>query len=272
MPETNPHSEGDIENDKDVEIQKAYEIRMGQVQKHLERLFDDCKEKGTDPIDELMSDDQELIRKAFGDARIDELFISLRQIPQVEKEQFCAGVIEAAHFLFYDRYFNPDVKQFFDEADAERQQRLRIEKIRFGTLTATIHQPDSQWLVELKNEQYIKENDRVLEISWPEDQTPQGIRDIKDSFRQMGAYVEDHPEIKAVVAVSWMMSRGAAHKLGFTNYPDVRVEHKQIDSILSMVEEARKDKPKYEKDVTEKDVMFGAIDREEFIRRYANRS
>lgn len=271
MPETHHHSEDGIENKEQTELQRRYERRLQEVRIHLGRLFDDCKSKGADPIDEIMKDDQTLMRKAYGDARIDELFGALRQIPQDDREAFCDQMMGAAHFLFYDRYFDPEIKQLLDAEDQARREQKNIEDIRFGSLLGKIHEPDAAWHVELPNKQYIEQSDRVLEVSWPDVESPKGIQDIKESFHEMAKYIEEHLEIKAVVAVSWMMSRNVARKLGFTQYPDVPVEEEQIESILKFVDGARKDKPKSDKEVTRKDVMFGAIDRDEFIQRFGSR-
>ena len=270
MPETHHHSEEGIENEEHLELRRQYEKRIEEARSELGRLFDECKQKGSDPLEEMKQDDQSRVRKAYGDDRIDQLFSSLETISRDEKEQFVEEVLQAADFLFYERFFNPDIKAYLDEEERIRREQNRIEEIRFGTLTGKVFLSDPHWKFELPHKEFIDEKNRVrvLEISWPDVEPPHGLQDVKESFHEMANYLQEHEEIKAVVGISWMMSRKATQRLGFKPYPDVPIDKDQIASILNIVGEARKDKPKYEKEVDEKDVMFGAIGREDFMRMY----
>jgi len=83
----------------------------------------------------------------------------------------------------------------------------------------------------------------------------------------MTEILKERPHIKAVIGVSWMMSRDITDRLGFEKFPDIPIEEEQKTSILGMASQARQDKD-YHKGVSKEDVMLGAMSQDQFLERY----
>ena len=84
----------------------------------------------------------------------------------------------------------------------------------------------------------------------------------------MASYLQEHPEFAAVTGVSWMMSYPISRHLGFEVIPDIKIPGHQLVGSARMGNEARVAKG-LEPDIALEDVFFGAMTREDFLRRFA---
>ncbi|MFA6588160.1 MAG: hypothetical protein WCT08_03760 [Patescibacteria group bacterium] len=269
MPEEYPNDptaqRGD---DEQAELQRKFESRVEQVRVNVAKLYDSTIEKGGDPVAEILNDDLERGRMLYGDEAINKVITRFQALRGSTRDVFIEEAVAAIADVVQAEYFDPEVR---NRIMAERQDQAAQNKdhISFGHLKGSIH--DFEWHeVNLSNGAKLVSGDKVLEISWPGDEDdikPTGVRDVEQSLRKMAEYIAEHPEIKAVIAVSWMMSRGIAKRLGFTTIPDVDIESNQAKHVIDWAEHVREDKP-YSKNLQPSDVKLGVIVREEFLYHY----
>lgn len=267
MPEHLP-SDPTQYGEEQAELQRQYEERVARVQHNMEQLYDKAVAAGKRPVDELLDENFDEGRKIFGDDTVDRFIADAQLLDGLPRDTFVERATARISEVLREAYFNPEVRARADALRAERSAQ-NTEHITFGHLKGSVH--DFEWQeVVCADGTKLEGGDKVLEVSWPgdaDDQAPAGIRDVERSLRDMATYVADHPEISGVIAVSWMMSRGAARRLGFQTFPSIPIEEKQQASVVEWASHARQDKP-YQKGVKPEDVQLGIIPRAEFLRRY----
>lgn len=267
MPERLSHDPAQ-HDDEQAELQRQYEERLVRVRQNMEKLYDKAVAEGKRPVDELLDENMDEGRKIFGDETVDRFIADAQQFDGLSRDGFVEQATARISEVLREVYFNPEVRARADAAQAERSAQNR-EFITFGHLKGSVH--DFAWHeAAFADGTKVTSGDKVLEVSWPGDegdQKPAGIRDVEHSLRDMATYVADHPEIKGVIAVSWMMSRGAARRLGFTTFPTIPIEEEQQMNVVSWASHARQDKP-YQRGVEPADVQLGVIPRAEFLARY----
>ncbi|MFA6043197.1 MAG: hypothetical protein WC786_05955, partial [Patescibacteria group bacterium] len=255
-------------NEEQRELQRQYEERMTRVRKNIEQLYDQALAEGKNPVDALLDEDFSEGRQIFGAEVVDDFVTTARELEGLAREAFIAQTTERIGNIVHLVYFDPEVRARSAALQAERASQQK-EQISFGHLNASIR--DFEWSdLSLGGNTTLRSGEKIIEISWPGTEgptPPAGIREVEDAFRQMAGYVVEHPEIKAVIAVSWMMSRGIAKRLGFQVHPEVSIQPDQQKSVVDWATKARQDKP-YVKGVEPKDVQLGVIAREEFLQRY----
>ncbi len=267
MPERLSHDPSQPD-DEQAELQHQYEERLARVRHNMEKLYDKAVAEDKRPVDELLDENLDEGRKIFGDEAVDRFIADAQRLAGLPRDEFVEQATARISEVLREVYFNPEVRARADAVQAERSAQ-NTEFITFGHLKGSVH--DFEWHeAEFADGVKVAGGDKVLEVSWPGDEgdrKPAGIREVESSLREMATYVADHPEIKGVIAVSWMMSRGAARRLGFTTFPTIPIEEKQQMNVVAWATHARQDKP-YQKGVKPEDVQLGVIPRAEFLDRY----
>jgi len=256
-----------IEQDRssvDREKEEQFQKRMEEIRRNLEKHYDDALQEGASPIEKILQDTgaSEGARYIHGDERIDLLVSAIRIVSFSDKDEFVQKISDLVKPLVHDRFFKPDSAR----RTAELDEIHKVEEVRVGKLSASLHASGEEFT--FPNSVLIGKNDRVLEIQWPDEgEVPRGLQDIRDAFTAIANKVKEDERIKAVVGTSWMMSHAVTKKLGFEIIKGIDIEADKTSSILDRALKARKDKP-YGKHVSEADVKFGAMTREDFLKRY----
>lgn len=264
MPEEEQISEHLNKQVEQEELLKQFEERQENTRKQMGILFDEAEKQGKRPKD-MIIDESEFDRaiEIYGQERIEKFKLAIYELEYTSKEEFVRKMMEIITPYNYDRFFDPEIRKRAEEIE----KRYKQESFKTGKLDVTIHPSD--WNFTFNDGTKITQNDLVIEIHWPEEgEKPKGVKDVKESFQNMVDILNNNPHIKAVIGVSWMMSRDITDQLGFEKF-SVDIKADQIKHILDMASTARRDKnyPK-DKDIAEKDIMLGAISREQFLEKY----
>jgi len=261
MPEKNFESE--TPDAEQAELQKLFEQSQGDTREQIAKLFDEAKERNKKPTDIILEENGfERAVKVFRAERIEKFKEDVQKLEYADKEDFINKMAVLITPFNHDRFFDPEIRMISEEI----KKLYQPEIIKVGTIDAKIH--PSEWDFSLSDGTKITKDDVLLEISWPDKGgKPAGLKDVKESFRKMIDILKGKPHIKAVIGVSWMMSRGITDRLGFEKFPDIPIEEEQKISILGMASQARRDKD-YHKGVSKEDVMLGAMSRDQFLERY----
>ncbi len=203
----------------------------------------------------------------YGAEQIAHLESELNSLVIEDKEQLVGLVVDRVVPFIRSYYFDPDVSA----RAVQLEQRIRGESFKAGQMDCYV--TTSPWEFTIAagtaGEVRVIVADKIMEISWPE-QSRWGWQALQESLKEVTKVLSEHPEVKAVVGLSWMMSHPAAGSLGFERFPDLPVEAGQRDSILKMVTTARRDKPHQPgKQPKPADVIVGAMSREEFLHRFS---
>lgn len=247
---------------KGAELEQQLTEMLEKSKSVLASLYDQAIEKGEDPKLYFLKDRPvERSKEIFGEERIDDLLKEIRGINFQNKDQFVQGVIMLVEPLAREQVFNPEIQAKIKEVE----EKYQPESLITGELKITIH--PSEWEFTLSDGTEISKGELVFEINWPEKAEIKGTKDIKESFQKIAEVLRSRQEIKAVIGVSWMMSRGITGKLGFEKFPELKLEDERKLAIIDIAQSARRDKP-YKKGVNQEDVMVGAMSREQFLEKF----
>ena len=263
MPEREPSTPPTPEVDRAAR-DAEFAQRAEQMRAQLGAVFDAAERAQRDPREQLLEDEHGFSQSEplYGQDRVAAFAVGVRELTFSSREEFIEQLMGLAQPLLHDRVYDAATRQ---RAEAIAQGERSQTEVA-GQLLAEIH--SAEWSLTLSDGAAVSAGDRVVEIHWPEDGTgPAGLGQVQDSLRAVAEVVRAHPEVKAVVGVSWMMSRGIADRLGFEKFPDVTLREGQRDSILGIASAARRDKP-YQREVGAQDVGLGAMSREQFLERY----
>ncbi len=254
-------SGGASENEQ-PELQRQLDERLARTRLQMETLFEKTQETGQNPADVIFADlnDKKIAEEVYGVERISNFYENLARLKYQNKADFIEQTVNVITPFIRDLIFDPEIS-----ARAPKiEERSGVEHIQVGTLEAIIH--PSQWVLTLRDSE-VSAADKVLEISWPDQNGPKGLQDIKESFAEIVKILKEREDIKAVMGTSWMMSRNITSELGFEKFPDIKIEDDKRLGILNLAQAARRDK-QYDKGVKQEDVIVGAMSRDEFINRY----
>lgn len=247
------------------QLQQQFEEWEVAARQSAEKLFDDCQAQGKRPIDVLRDSGRDLrnATEVFGSARIEAFVAALDALDYSGRDDFVAKLMAINEPFRQARFFDPEVRARL----AAIERRHQKDKLPAGNLRATVH--PSEWQLNLTDGAVVAHGDDVVEIGWPDDPTtgPRGAREIEATLRTLAQSLATRPEIKAVVAQSWMMSHPIAQRLGFELIDEAKIEDDITSKVVGWATSARADKP-YRHNVSATDVKVGAISRQEFLRRY----
>src|SRR3989338_10916931 len=254
MPEENEGNHEEQARHEENEVK--YKERMTAVRENIEKIFDTSMQEQKSPVDVFFEESRiEEAKTIFGSERIDEFIDSVRHLEIESKEAFVDAIMGLIEPLVHDRYFNSEIRSRAEEFELRHQP----EKLLLSTLDLSVH--FSPWIFEISDGTKITTSDRVMEIQWPDSgKQSKGVQGIKWAFRDIADLLLKHPDVKAVIGVSWMMSRGAVARLGFEKIPQATIDQEQKQSIIGLATKAREDKD-YSKGVGEGDILLGAMSR-----------
>lgn len=269
MPEQinqNPTKESPPDSDQaeKVELQKKLAEQIEKTQLEMVALFDELEKQQKSPQTKLLEDEEKFedAKKIYGSERIEVFKQAIRDLKYSDREEFVEKMVALVTPFLRDRLVDPEVRKRTDEI--ERTQRGEL--LKTGKLEVLIHHSKQEF--SFSDDTRVKPNDLMLSINWPEEgEGPKGIKDTIHSFQEIAKILRERPEIIAVEATSWMMSRGITDRLGFEKFPKIKFNEGQVAKILSMAITGRKDKD-YTKEVTAEDIKIGAMSRDQFIERY----
>lgn len=247
----------------EAELDRQYRQRDEHARSELAKLYDEALERGVSPQQLILDDADSFVaaEDIFGEKRVAQFKQDLLALMYTDRDDFVEKMYSLVEPFNHDRFFDADTRARADAREAAR----RVEETYVGFFKLT--RLPSEWECTTSDGIHVALGDPVVEIGWPrEGDQPSGIKDILHTFRQIAAYIRERPEIKAVVAVSWMMSHPVTDRLGFEKFSDVPISQEQITSVLNMASDARGDT--YRRSVEAGDVQFGAISREAFLARY----
>ncbi len=254
------------EYNPEVVTEETYQKHAALSRTELGRLYDEAVKLDIPPQEFILSDPQssfDEMEELYGPERTAAFKEAIQSLAFTDKDSFVDAAFAQVQPLIRDRLFNDEIRRRANEVI----DRRKVEEIQLGNFKV-VRMP-SEWTCSMADGTIIRPRDLVLNIEWPEKEEgvpPAGIRDVRSSFQQIATYLQEHPDIKGVVGISWMMSHPVTDRLGFEKFPDIDVPQRQIRSILNMAGEARGDK--YDRPVGEQDVQFGAISRDAFIEKY----
>lgn len=247
------------------QLQREYDEWQVAARQSAEKLYDDCEAQGKRPIDVLRESGRRLenATEAFGAERVEAFVAALSTLEYSGREDFVSKIMAINEPFGQARFFDPQVRAHL----ATIEQRHRKDMLVAGSLNATVH--PSEWQLSLADGTVVANGDDVVEIGWPDDPTtgPRGAREVEATLRTLAQSLAARPEIKVVVAQSWMMSHPITRRLGFELIDEATIEGDITSKVVSWATSARADKP-YRHRVDVADVKLGAISREEFLRRY----
>lgn len=245
------------------QYERDFQDSMKKLRANMEEIYERAQREARSPLD-VFFEEAKLYeaKEVYGDEKIKRLQEDMKNFTFSSKEEFIEKALEAIGPLARERFFNPAVREKIEEILRENQP----ENLVTGKLESNIH--SSNFDFEISDGTQVARGDKVLEIQWPEKgEAPRGTRDIKEAFKEIARALKEREDIKAVVGVSWIMSRKITDRLGFEKFPNIDITQEQRQSILGLAWNARKDK-EYQKGVSEKDVLFGAVSREQFLEKY----
>lgn len=240
-------------------------------------LFDEAKAKDRQPIDLLLERaDFSGTRKLFGDELVESILAQLPTVPQDDRQAFIDQMNELAEPIMRGRIFDPEIRAQLQRTEKDTEVILTGPEDQ-PHLEMRIHAFDDQMRdqghqplrVELPDGTIIQRGDAVMEISWAnQGQAPRGIKDAIIALRSMAATLKTRPEIKAVMAVSWMVGRhDLMDRLGLHIITGVDIPLEQQANVLDWASKGRADKP-YATQPESKDVQLAMVSAKEFIERY----
>ena len=251
-----------------------YEQELADSHQRIGDLYDRALQANRNPIDLLREETENFqwMRKLFGHAAIDEIFRELPTVPTDSRQAFADRMTAIAQPTIRQMFFDPDIR-----ARREAMRHLGDTEV---ILTGPEAEPHLEMRIhatgldiEMSDGRPLKTGDMVMEVSWPNTGvSPRGAKDAIQAFRTMANELERRPEIKAVITVSWMVSREKLMtKLGFHPRPDVAIDQIQKREVIDWAQKGRADKP-YDRDVNPNDVQLAVIPRAEFLERYGPNS
>lgn len=237
------------------------------ARKEFESIFDSAQERGLQPaelyLQELSENNWRIAAQIYGEEKVHALCVATGKVTSTRREDFVAQMMLLVAPLLEQRVLDPATRV---RAEAIEEAHARAKEFHAGKLIIQCKPFDSN--ITLGDGTMVQKGDRVYDIVWPsEGDSPRSVHDIQDAFHQIATALRDRQEVKAVGAVSWMMGRPIAAKLGFQLFPEYAIPAESVSSILSWAESARKDKP-YAKGGRKENVVLGVMSREEFLRRY----
>ncbi len=245
------------------ELEKEFEERFNEGKKSLEFRFDQAKEGDKDPKEYLLEGSRlETGMEIFGEEKVKTIIGKIKTLDYKDKDDFVAKMMELLMPLIHDRVFDPEVIARAEEIE----KREKGETFPTGDLEVNLS--PSSWDFKFSDGTEIKKGDLVLDVNWPEETKVLGAESLKRAFQEIINLLKKNKNIKAVTAVSWMMSHRISDRIGFEKFPDLKVEPEVRRIIVGLVETARRDKP-YNEKVKEEDVIVGAISREKFIEKFS---
>lgn len=254
------------ESDQEQKIEKEYNEKMDKQEEFFGDLFNDNKDPIRFMLEEINEEGEQA--KIFGVERFKKLKEDLQKLEYTGKNDFVNQVTVLMEPFIKDRFFNKEMREQLEALEKEDEW----EEAEVGKLTINIRPIKQEFT--FSSDIKVSAKDKVVEISWPEEEgqdKPQGARDLTKSFKEIANFIKERPEIKAVVGVSWMMSRSITNELGFEKFPEIDIDSKKRNDIMDLANTARKDKGYIKKRgeaIKKEEVIFGAISRDEFLKKY----
>lgn len=203
----------------------------------------------------------------YGVQEILQLERELNSLPITDTGDLTDLIMERIAPVLRRYYFDPEVAARAQQIEGTREPS---EMFRAGQIDGYISGSPWEFTIGagIAGEVKVMVADSIMELNWPE-QSRWGLQAVKESLKEVAKLLNERPEIKAVVGVSWMMAHNVASAIGFEKFPELPVDAGKRDSIMSMALAGRRDKPyKPGKQPKPTDVMVGAMSREEFLRRF----
>lgn len=255
-------------------LEQEYEQELARGRIRIGELFDRAVKEDRSPIDILREESKDFqgLRDLYGSEAVDTMLEQLPSVPIDDRQKFEDGVTDLAAPMIRLGVFDPEVRARIEAFHNRNNQEVfptgpldephLLMKIRSVGMDLPL--PDGTKL---------QPDDRVMEIIWPEqDIGPRGAKEVIKALRAMAVKLETQPELRAVTAVSWMVSRaGLMERLGFHVIPNAPIPEQDKVGSAERGQRARSDKP-YQQGVRLEDVKFAFIPRAEFLERYLSPS
>lgn len=271
MPELTENPEAKVEQEISVAMHKSRE-RLGVA-------YDNAISAGKSPLEMVLLSTNNLAetRKLHGDDMVEEMLAKLPTIREDDREIFLDGMMALAEPMIRQQITNPEIRQRVETitnsdmtivpTGSESEPHLEMRIHAFDT-TREKGKP-----LDIGNGETLQMGDTVMEISWPNTGTaPRGLKDVLRAMRAMAKELQRRTEVKAVTAVSWMVSReGVMDALGFHTVADIKIDDDQRKNVVDWATSGRADKP-YQRGVAGDEVKFAFLSRDEFLAKYGDKS
>ena len=274
MPEgaENEQSQDDLER---VTLENEEPDRELKFQNKLVEVHDDVIQKinssniETSKVFDILIDTPEQrksIEHIYGIDEIVQLEKGLNNLPTENKTELINSIVEQLTPVLRRFYFEPEVIARVQDIKKEDVQKVIKTEIFEVIFKSSPH--EFTLGAGTEGEVKIQKGDTIMEINLPEN-TPWGLQAARKSLKEVAKLLEQRPDVKAVGGNSWMNSRNITSEIGFEKFPDLRIDDEVREGSILTALAGRKDKPyKNGKQPVPSDVIFGAMSREEFIRRF----
>lgn len=214
------------EGNESENLEQVYESEKLKARERVGEIFDAAIKHGRSPIDEFLDQAQgfEHARELHGDEAIDEFVRQLPSVTQENREAFLDSVLALLDPILRRQVFDPELRARI-AADRQRDSTEVIPTGLEDEPHLEMHIHGSRWDFSLPDGTRLQIGEPVMEISWASKGLgPRGVKDTIKAFRAMARYLDGRPDIKAVIAVSWMVAReGLMDKLGFHRLTEVEI-------------------------------------------------
>jgi hypothetical protein len=241
----------------------------------LGSMYDAAVSVGTSPIEQLRKQTHDFkdTREIYGEEYTAQLVAQLEAVREDDREAFLDSMMAIAEPMVRRQVTDPEIRSRIETlshsdtvivptgAESEPHLEMRIHVLD------TIREHGES--IDLGGGETLQMGDTVMEISWPNTGTaPRGMKDVIKALRAMAEELSRRPEIKAVTAVSWMVSReGVMEALGFHTVADMKIIEDQRNRVVEWATSSRADK-QYQRGVAGDEVKFAFQSRAEFLAKF----